>query len=114
MSETIFEQILNGKITAQKVYEDEYVIAIRDINPQAPEHILVIPRKKIERFSDLSAWNNEETGTFFRAIAKVALKLGYDEKGYRVVINCGDEGGQEVKYLHAHILAGRKMLWPPG
>ena len=114
MSRTIFEKIIDGEINAEIVFENSDVIAFKDINPQAPVHVLVIPRKKASRMSDLKEWNADDAGNFFKAVSLVASELGLDQDGYRVVINNGTNGGQEVEYLHAHILAGRQMKWPPG
>ncbi len=114
MSDTIFDKIISGDIPAEIVYQDDTVMAFRDINPQAPVHILVIPRNKVARFSNLNEWTISETGAFFSSVSKAAAKMGLDEKGYRIVLNNGFDGGQEVEYLHAHILGGRKLNWPPG
>jgi histidine triad (HIT) family protein len=114
MDETIFDKILAGDIPVDSVYEDGDVLAFRDINPKAPVHILVIPKIRTARFSDLAQRSTEETGRFISAISKVAAALGLDDSGYRVVFNNGSDGGQEVEYLHAHILGGRKLTWPPG
>lgn len=112
--ETIFDKILKKELPAEVVYEDEDVLGFRDINPQAPTHALVIPKKKITDFNELSASAPDEIGRFFVGVAKVAAKLGLSENGYRVVLNCGRDGMQTVDYLHAHILGGRQMKWPPG
>lgn len=114
MSDTIFDKILSGDIPVDSVYEDDDVLAFRDINPKAPIHVLVIPKKRVTRFSELAAGNVEDVGRFFTATSKVAASLGLDKDGYRVVLNNGSDGGQEVEYLHAHILGGRKLTWPPG
>ncbi len=114
MSETIFERILAGEIPADKVYEDQSVLAFRDIQPQAPVHVLVIPKKRMDRFEHLHEWGPEETGCFFQAVSRVAEELGLTGRGYRVVVNNGSDGGQEVEYLHAHILGGRSLSWPAG
>lgn len=112
MSETIFDKILKGEIPSTKVYEDEVVYAFEDINPIAPVHVLVIPKEKLIKFSDFENLDVNITGTFMQKVAKVAKELGLDGKGYRVVFNCGEEGGQEVDYLHAHILGGKKLTFP--
>ena len=114
MEVTIFDKILSGEIPSQKVYEDDYVLAFHDINPQAPVHVLVIPKIKVENFSDLKDRSFEETGVFFNRVAKVAYDLGLDDKGYRIVLNSGEFGQQTVEYLHAHILGERALNWPPG
>ena len=113
-TDTLFEKILRKEIPAKVVYEDEQVLAFRDIQPQAPVHVLVIPKKKIARFSDLAACDVLETGAFFCAVSKVAAHLKLDDDGYRIVLNCGRHGQQSVEYLHAHILGGRQLSWPPG
>lgn len=114
MNDTIFDKVLAGEIPVDSVYEDDDVLAFRDINPKAPIHVLVIPKNRVNRFSELADGNAEVIGRFFRATSKVAASLGLDENGYRVVFNNGSDGGQEVEYLHAHILGGRKLTWPPG
>jgi histidine triad (HIT) family protein len=111
---TIFDQILAGKIPADRVYEDEDVVAFRDINPQAPIHVLVIPKHKVKGFSDLHLLDAQASGRYFQAVAKVASSLGLDPNGYRVVFNQGQDGQQTVNYLHAHIIGGRALRWPPG
>ena len=112
--ETIFEKILAKEIPSESVYEDDDVYAFRDIEPQAPTHVLVIPKRKIERFQHLKRTDPAEAGIFFAKVALVAEKLGLEPDGYRVVINNGKYGQQTVEYLHAHILGGRQMTWPPG
>jgi len=114
MAVTIFDKILAGEIPCQKIYEDEFVLAFRDVNPQAPTHVLVIPKKKVERFEEYKSVDPVEVGHFFTRVAKVASELGLEKRGYRVVINNGADGQQSVEYLHAHILGGRQLAWPPG
>jgi histidine triad (HIT) family protein len=115
MSEvTIFEKIMAGQIPSQKVFEDEHVFAFRDINPQAPVHVLVIPKKKVARLEAYKSADPVEAGSFLTRVAKVAAELGLEKRGYRVVINNGQDGQQSVEYLHAHILGGRQLSWPPG
>ena len=115
MSEnTIFDKILRREIPAQIVHEDEAVLAFRDIQPQAPVHVLVIPKKKLSHFSDLASAPAEDVAAFFSSIAKVAQQLGLEKNGYRVVINNGRDAQQSVEYIHAHILGGRALSWPPG
>jgi histidine triad (HIT) family protein len=111
---TIFDRIIAKEIPAQIVYEDEYVLAFRDIQAQAPEHILVIPKSKKRCFDDLADTAPEEVGQLFVGAAKVARKLGFAEDGYRIVVNHGRNGQQTVDYIHIHLLAGRQMNWPPG
>ena len=111
---TIFDKIIAGEIPADIVYENDDVLAFRDIAPQAPVHILVIPKTRIARFAELTQWSDAAAGRFFRAVAAAASALKLDGPGYRIVLNNGDNGGQEVEYLHAHILGGRRLSWPPG
>lgn len=111
---TIFERILEGEIKADVVFENDHVLAFNDIDPQAPVHVLVIPKKKIAGFPDLSGADDAYTGGFFKHVAEVAKQLGLEKDGYRIVLNSGRHGQQSVQYLHAHILGGRQMSWPPG
>ena len=114
MAMTIFQKILDGEIPADRVYEDEFVLAFRDIQPQAPVHILVIPKKPI--VSVAHAEKNDEAllGKVMLAAAEVARREGLADNGYRLVTNIGGQGGQSVDHLHVHVLGGRQMLWPPG
>ncbi|MFP4010759.1 MAG: histidine triad nucleotide-binding protein [Spirochaetaceae bacterium] len=112
--ETLFDQILAGTVPSEAVYEDEDVYAFKDINPQAPVHVLVIPKRKLESFADVRSAEPELVGRFMLAVSRVAQELGLEERGYRVVFNTGPEAQQSVQYLHAHILGGRQMSWPPG
>ncbi len=110
---TIFQKILDGEIPADIVYENEYCIAFRDVDPQAPVHVLVIPRKEIVSVAALTAEDEWLAGKLLMAVRDVANQLQLDE-GYRVVANCGQQGGQSVDHLHFHILGGRQLNWPPG
>ena len=115
MSEkTLFEKILDGDIPADIVLEGDAFIAFRDINPQAPVHLLVIPRQKVRSISQIDALSPEQIAAFMVGIKQTAEHLGLQEGGYRVVFNTGRDGQQTVNYLHAHILGGRPMAWPPG
>ncbi|MFP4061169.1 MAG: histidine triad nucleotide-binding protein [Halochromatium sp.] len=114
MSETIFGKIANGEVEADLVYEDAEVVAFRDLNPQAPVHLLVIPRKPIPTLSDAEAGDAELLGRLLLTAAKVAEQEGIAEQGYRTVINCRAGGGQTVYHLHVHLLGGRPLQWPPG
>ncbi len=114
MSDTLFGKIAAGEIQADIVYEDEDVVAFRDIGPQAPTHVLVIPRKPIPTINDLEAGDAELVGKLFLAAKKIAEQEGIAEAGYRAVINCNAAAGQTVYHLHLHLLGGRPMQWPPG
>ena len=108
----LFCRIISGEIPSSKVYEDEYVFAFRDINPQAPVHILVVPKAHICCVREITAENSAVVAHCFEVIAKICKELGVES--YRIVNNCGDQAGQTVKHLHFHVLAGRDMTWPPG
>ncbi|WP_142849071.1 histidine triad nucleotide-binding protein [Telmatospirillum sp. J64-1] len=106
----IFAKILRGEIPCKKVHEDDFTLAFHDINPQAPVHVLVIPKGKYVSMADFSAKASEaEIAGFIRAVGKVARDLGLEEEGYRVLANIGANGGQEVPHLHVHICGGRKL-----
>ncbi len=109
---TLFERILNNELPVVSVYEDKHVLAFNDINPQAPVHVLVIPKQKATALHDFID-DTQNAGHFMQSLAKVIAELNLSE-GYRVVCNSGSDGGQTVHYLHAHILGGRQMNWPPG
>ena len=111
---TIFDKIIAKKIPADIIYEDEWVLAFKDINPQAPIHVLVIPKEKITGFSSLGDYDPSTAGEFLKRISIVASKLELDSDGYRVVFNQGKHGQQSVNYIHAHILGGKQLNWPPG
>ena len=114
MSATIFKRIIDGEIPADKVYEDDCCLAFRDIAAQAPTHVLVIPKKEIASVDSLGDGDAELVGHMWRVIRDLARELGLAESGYRVVVNCGRDGGQAVDHLHFHLLGGRQMKWPPG
>ena len=111
MENCIFCKIAAGEIPSTKVYEDERVLAFRDIDPQAPVHVLLIPKK---HFADILECDPETFAYMQEIVKKLAVELGIAEKGFRVVINNGEDGQQSVKHLHWHILGGRSMQWPPG
>ena len=111
---TIFARIISGEIPADKVYEDEHVVAFRDISPQAPVHVLVVPRKPLVSVADAGDEDALLLGRLMLAAAQVARQLGLEEAGYRLVTNVGSDGGQSVPHLHVHVLGGRQMIWPPG
>jgi histidine triad (HIT) family protein len=110
---TIFEKIINREIPSEILYEDEVCIAIRDVNPQAPIHVLVIPKKLISRIADAEEGDSETIGHLLLVAKKVAQMEKLDQ-GFRIVINNGSDGGETVPHLHVHILGGRQMKWPPG
>ena len=110
----LFCKIIAGEIPSNKVYEDDLVYAFRDIAPQAPTHILVIPKEHLSGVSDITPENSAIVAHIFEVIAKLSKELGFDEAGYRVVSNIGEAGQQSVPHLHFHVLAGRDMTWPPG
>ncbi|PIP77493.1 MAG: histidine triad nucleotide-binding protein [Ignavibacteria bacterium CG22_combo_CG10-13_8_21_14_all_37_15] len=115
MAETIFSKIIKREISATIVYETETVLAFRDINPAAPTHILIIPKIAIAKVTDLNGKEHGALlGEMIDAANVIAKQEGIAEKGFRLVFNCGDDGGQEVYHLHMHLLGGRKMNWPPG
>jgi len=111
---TIFAKILSGEIPADLVYEDQDAIAFRDINPQAPTHILVIPRKALVSAAHATAEDTHLMGRLMLVAAEVARQQGLEEEGYRLVTNIGRNGGQSVCHLHIHVLGGRALGWPPG
>jgi histidine triad (HIT) family protein len=113
MSKTLFEKIIAREIPAQIVYEDDSFLAFRDINPQAPTHVLIVPKKVIPRIGEAQAADGSLLGQLLLAAAEVAGRLGL-KRGYRLVINNGADGGETVPHLHCHILGGRHMEWPPG
>jgi histidine triad (HIT) family protein len=114
MAATIFKRIIDREIPADIVHEDDKCLAFRDVNPQAPTHVLVIPKKEIASIDALSDNDAALAGHLMLVIRNLARKLGVDKSGYRVTVNCGPDGGQSVDHLHFHLLAGRAMKWPPG
>lgn len=113
-SECIFCRIAAGEMDADIVHEDDQVLAFRDINPQAPTHILVIPREHVARVGDLEERHTDLVGRLFLAAAELAAEDGVDETGYRLVMNTGAGAGQSVFHIHLHLLGGRPLSWPPG
>ena len=112
---TIISKIVNKEIKADIVYETETVLAFNDINPQAPVHVLIIPKIEIPKVTDLKGSEHAALlGDMIDAANKIAKELNIDKDGFRLVMNCGDNGGQDVYHLHMHLLGGRKMNWPPG
>ena len=114
MEKTLFEKICDKEIPADIVYEDEQVVAFRDISPAAPTHVLVIPRKAIPRINEAKPEDQSLLGHLLLKAAEVARSLGLGEDGFRLVINNGRHGGESVPHLHCHILGGRSLQWPPG
>lgn len=114
MSDCLFCKIIEKTIPAKIVYEDEQALAFEDINPQAPVHILVIPRKHISTILDLEEEDNNRLGHVFKVVNKIARDKGIAERGFRLVTNCNPESGQTVYHIHFHLLGGRPMHWPPG
>jgi len=114
MSKTLFEKIIAREIPANIVFEDDLVLAFRDIKPQAPTHVLIIPKQPIPRLAEAAPTDHKVLGHLLLKAAEVADKLGLKQGGYRIVINNGPDAGEAVPHLHVHILGGRKMSWPPG
>ena len=113
MSDCLFCKIAAGEIPSTKIYEDDFVYAFADIAPQAPFHAVVIPKKHMASANEISSKNSVEIARVFEAIAKIAKQENL-ENGYRVVNNCGEDGGQTVAHIHFHLLARRNLAWPPG
>ena len=114
MEQCLFCKIASGKIPSDKVFEDSDLFAFRDINPQAPSHIVVVPKKHIATINDMAEGDSCLFGKVMLAIKKIAAKEGISSGGYRVVINCNSDAGQTVFHVHFHLLGGRKLQWPPG
>jgi histidine triad (HIT) family protein len=114
MTDCLFCGIIEGNVPATIVYEDADLVAFRDIQPQAPVHVLVVPRKHIPRFADLDEGNDALMGKLARAAARVAGQEGIQESGYRTIVNNGPDAQQSVLHLHLHVIGGRPMSWPPG
>lgn len=110
----IFCKIAAGQIPSKKVYEDDLILAFHDIAPQAPLHILIIPKKHYSTILEIENDDKELIGHIFLVANKIAKDMGFHEKGFRIVVNCNSDGGQTVFHLHFHLLAGRMMHWPPG
>lgn len=112
MTNCLFCKMVTGDIKPDIVYEDEKLLAFRDIHPQAPVHVLIIPKSHVETLNDLD--NPALAGHLLSKAPEIAKQLGLEESGYRMVINCKEDGGQEVYHLHLHLLGGRRLHWPPG
>ena len=111
---TIFSKIINKEIDADIIHEDDLCIAFKDVNPIAPIHILIIPKKEIRTINDIKKDDRIIIGHLFMIAKKISKKLKIDENGYRLVFNCNEDGGQTVYHIHMHLIAGRKFNWPPG
>ena len=114
MAVTLFDKIIAREIPADIVFEDEHVLAFRDIHPQAPVHVLFIPKRPVATLNDLAPGDEAIVGRLAMAAAAFAKREGFADDGYRVVMNCNRDGGQTVFHIHLHLLAGRAMQWPPG
>lgn len=114
MNKTLFEKIIAREIPAKIVYEDDLVVAFHDIKPQAPTHVLIVPKKPISRIAEAKSGDHPVLGHLLLKAAEVARKLGLEKTGYRLVLNNGPDAGEAVPHLHCHILGGRQMAWPPG
>ena len=114
MNKTIFEKIIDKEIPSDIIYEDDLLIAIKDINPVAPVHLLIIPKKVIATLNDLSEEATIIVGKMISLAKDLEKKLNIDKTGYRTIFNCNDDGGQTVYHIHLHLIGGRKMTWPPG
>ena len=112
--ECLFCKIINREIPAEIVHEDDHVVAFEDINPQAPTHLLLIPRKHIATLNDLEEGDAALVGRLQLTAARLARERGFAEEGYRVVMNCNDQGGQTVYHIHMHLMGGRRFTWPAG
>lgn len=114
MSDTLFAKIIRREIPADIVFENEYVLGFKDINPQAPVHVLFVPKTAVATLDDLTPDQAELVGRLTIAAAEYARREGFAENGYRAVMNCREDGGQSVYHIHLHLLAGRRLAWPPG
>ena len=114
MADCLFCKIAAGQIPATIVYQDDRLVAFKDLNPQAPMHVLVIPRRHVSSLNDLTAQDDALVGEMIRRAASLAGEHGYGERGYRTVFNCNADAGQTVFHVHLHVLGGRSLKWPPG
>jgi histidine triad (HIT) family protein len=114
MSDDLFLKIIEREIPADIVHEDDEILAFRDIDPQAPVHVLIVPKRRIATINDLEADDAALVGRMVLAARKIAAGENLDEDGYRLVFNCNEKGGQSVFHIHLHLLGGRQMNWPPG
>ena len=114
MSACLFCRIIAGEIPATKVFEDDHLVAFNDINPQAPMHVLIVPRQHVATLNDLEAGHDPLVGEMVRRAAALAAERGYAASGFRTVFNCNAAAGQTVFHVHLHVLGGRTLAWPPG
>lgn len=114
MEDCIFCKIIKGEIPSDKVYEDDMVISFKDISPCAPAHVLIVPKKHINNLNEITEEDSNIVAHIYIVAKEIAKKLGIDKTGYRVVTNCGEDGGQTVQHIHFHLLGGRSLQWPPG
>ena len=114
MADCLFCKIIAGQIPGNFVYQDETLVAFKDINPQAPMHVLVVPRRHIATINDLAPGDDSLIGVMTRRAAAIAKEQGHSERGYRTVFNCNADAGQTVFHIHMHVLGGRRLGWPPG
>ena len=111
---TIFDKIISKEISSDIVFENDRILAFKDINPQSPVHILIIPKKHIATVNDIDISDIDLIGELIYIAKQISKDMGFSDSGYRLTINCGDDGCQTVNHLHLHLLAGRKFIWPPG
>lgn len=114
MEDCLFCKIINGDIPSKKLFEDDLVYAFYDIEPQAPVHFLIVPKQHIASTNDINESNEKLIGHVFRVASELCKQLGVEQSGYRIVNNCGKDGGQTVGHLHFHVMGGRLLAWPPG
>ena len=114
MADCLFCKIVAGQVPATIVFQDDHLVAFKDITPRAPTHVLIVPRRHIASLNDLSAGDDALVGEMVRAAAAIATEQGLADRGYRTVFNCNADAGQTVFHIHLHLLGGRSMTWPPG
>jgi len=114
MADCLFCRIIAGTIPATLVHQDEHLVAFRDINPQAPMHVLIVPRRHVASLNELTESDDQIVGEMVRRAAAIARSNGFADRGYRTVFNCNAEAGQTVFHIHLHVLGGRPLTWPPG
>lgn len=114
MDDCIFCKIVKGEIPSTKIYEDNYMFCFKDIKPEAPVHIVIVPKEHIESINAITIDNSKIISHIYLKVSNIAKGLGIKDSGYRLVCNCGEDGGQNVNHLHFHLLGGRKLTWPPG